>query len=652
MDPAHATLSDRYELIEAIGEGGFSSVFKAVDTRLEREVAIKILNPTMSQDPQTVERFMSEAKITASLKHPSALRIFDYGQTEQGELYIVSELLIGESLQEKINREGTINEVWLLHKISSVCIALHEAHQAGIIHRDLKPANLFVHQAGGEERLILIDFGISKVTQDQNKHHTQTGQIFGTPLYMSPEQIIQVKDVDHRSDLYSLGVIIFYALSGSHPFSSDVIYTILTKHLNEAPPHLYEINPDVYPVLSDLTHELLQKQPEDRISSALELYNRLEECWQALSSHHQNAFGSSLLTPSTNPFQQQLDSHTLSKIPSSSSSSNSSFSQVPQHDQSDSKFSTMHTLDFIASTPPPAFPNVDSHSSISSRSSSSLNSPSIEPPASSKSIRSLLIWALFLILLGFGGYQLSVQKTVLGPTSPRIFPSINSSSSLKSSSQTPNLESNIQGDQHTRSQKSIQDHSEQEARQETKSTVKVQAKGIPKGSAKKEEIKRETPSSSTDKKLTKKKSLKKRKKKRTSLKSRKRKQRSKISSSVSKTKSINPKTNKRLIKKTSSLIQEVELNESEIESSSSKITSSSKATLSSTKTSVSTAVKAKSSASISPNKSNPQLKSESKKLKSKSEPKSDSKPEPEPKPRPEKPESKPKSNVIVAPLGF
>jgi len=179
-------ISERYELRSELGRGGFGQIFRALDVSLKREVALKVLHKELNNDTSVLDRFMREAQVAASLKHPHSLRIFDYGQGGEGELYIVSELLEGETLASKIAREGALDPGWLIEQLAPVCLALEEAHAAQVIHRDLKPENLFIHRGSLEERVVVIDFGISKLLTPSSAELTQTGELFGTPRYISP----------------------------------------------------------------------------------------------------------------------------------------------------------------------------------------------------------------------------------------------------------------------------------------------------------------------------------------------------------------------------------------------------------------------------------------------------------------------------------
>ena len=288
-------LSDRYILKEKLGEGGFSSVYKAIDTRLDREVAIKILKTQLSDSQEMVTRFLREAKLTASLKHSHSLNIYDYGHHDD-ELFIVSELLNGQALDELLKEQGTIKEEWLCERLIPICMALQEAHDVGVIHRDLKPSNLYLSTVGQEERLILIDFGISKVNDTkfnttELKKVTKTGQLFGTPHYMSPEQILKPNQVDHRSDLYSLGIIMYEMVIGHPPFESESIFEVLSAHMKTVPPTINSFQVTCSLHLERLIHRLLEKEPSQRPASALEVAEVLKEI---LADHYFSSVEASL----------------------------------------------------------------------------------------------------------------------------------------------------------------------------------------------------------------------------------------------------------------------------------------------------------------------------------------------------------------------
>ena len=271
-------LHDKYKLIRLIGEGGFGEVYEGLDLRLKRKVAVKLLKQDVSQRTEIAERFLKEAQLTSQLRHSNTLTIFDFGEHE-GRLFLVSELLIGESLSQRLKRCKLLDLDQTIRLFIPLCHALSEAHKLGVIHRDLKPDNLFLHKTEEEERLILIDFGIAKSMSDI--HLTQTGQIFGTPHYMAPEQIRESKEVTYHADLYSLGVVLYETISGRRPFVGESLYDIFEEHIKGTPPSLIELGLNKEGVFDPLIMRLLSKDPSHRPVSAREVGLVLTEIGQS-----------------------------------------------------------------------------------------------------------------------------------------------------------------------------------------------------------------------------------------------------------------------------------------------------------------------------------------------------------------------------------
>ena len=268
------TLINRYHLHKKLGAGGFGTVFQATDLILKREVAVKILKTDSTSPLDLDERFMEEARIHSSLKHPHTLKIYDFGRTDDGGAFIVSELLTGAPLSALIIDGAIIgNEQWVISYFLPLCMALHEAHTQGVIHRDLKSENLFLHHDGHTERLMLIDFGIAKSSQAQTQ--TQSGLFFGTPTYMAPEQIKSSSLVTPQSDLYSLGIILFECLTGKTPYQGDSLFDTFNQHINYEVPHVQSLAPHVSDHLDALIYCLMEKDPAARITSALDLYHSI-----------------------------------------------------------------------------------------------------------------------------------------------------------------------------------------------------------------------------------------------------------------------------------------------------------------------------------------------------------------------------------------
>jgi serine/threonine protein kinase/tetratricopeptide (TPR) repeat protein len=264
-----------YRLIEKIGEGGMGVVWKAVDTRLDREVAIKVLPETLARDSERRARFEREAKAVAKLAHPNILEIWDFG-TDQGVLYAVTELLDGETLSERLER-GPIPWREAAEIGAAVAGGLAAAHHAGVIHRDVKPSNLFLNSDG---RVKILDFGLArhdtaKVAGDMTDastrtSHTDPGTVLGTVGYMSPEQV-RGDPADHRSDIFSLGCVLYEMVSGGRTFARDTSAETMTAILKEEPTQLSATASALPPELERTTLRCLEKNPGKRFQSAQDL---------------------------------------------------------------------------------------------------------------------------------------------------------------------------------------------------------------------------------------------------------------------------------------------------------------------------------------------------------------------------------------------
>jgi serine/threonine-protein kinase len=263
-----------YKIESELGRGGMGAVYTAVHSLLGRRAAVKVLLAELSKKEELVNRFFNEAKAATAIKHPSIVEIYDFGWAPDGSAYIVMELMRGEPLSSRLKRFGRLPVPIALTITRQVANALHAAHQAGIIHRDLKPDNVFlvpdVEVAGGE-RVKLLDFGIAKLTVEGQASQTSTGAVMGTPVYMSPAQCEGARLVDPRSDLYSLGCMLFEMISGRPPFQSEGIGGLIGMHLFVAAPPLRSVAPDAPPEVEELVAKLLAKAPADRYQSADEL---------------------------------------------------------------------------------------------------------------------------------------------------------------------------------------------------------------------------------------------------------------------------------------------------------------------------------------------------------------------------------------------
>ncbi|HEY0004804.1 MAG TPA: serine/threonine-protein kinase [Pyrinomonadaceae bacterium] len=267
MDVPHI-IAGRFRIECEIGTGGMGTVYRATHLGLERPVAVKIIKPEFASDPDVTERFMREARTMAKLRHPHAAMIFDAGHLPDGRHFIVMEYVEGSTLSEILAREGRFTPERAVRIASDICEVLAEAHKLGIIHRDLKPSNIMLNERG----VCVLDFGVAKVlatSGDATATHATTGSgiIIGTPRYMSPEQCLGQR-VGARSDLYSLGVLLYEMLAGRPPFVDALPSAVLVRQATAAPPPLPQVRGDVPRALALAVHCLLAKRPEDRPMTA------------------------------------------------------------------------------------------------------------------------------------------------------------------------------------------------------------------------------------------------------------------------------------------------------------------------------------------------------------------------------------------------
>lgn len=268
-------LADRYELAEKIGQGGFGAVWRATQMNMDREVAVKVLPPQFMTLEDVVERFKREARLASRLRHPNTITLHDYGQ-QNDLLYIVMELLTGEDLADVLKEHGKLPADRIIHIARQVLKSLAEAHEQNIVHRDLKPENIFLSVVGEDRDFVkVLDFGIAKLlhpegsTEKPARRLTMSGSTVGTPTYMSPEQAAG-EDVNHLTDLYALGVIMYETYNGRPPFYSKDPVKIMRAHLFDVVPPLRD--PSLRGTLLDrVIQKALQKDPRDRFQSASDM---------------------------------------------------------------------------------------------------------------------------------------------------------------------------------------------------------------------------------------------------------------------------------------------------------------------------------------------------------------------------------------------
>jgi eukaryotic-like serine/threonine-protein kinase len=264
-----------YRVVELLGIGGMGAVYLAVHPGIGRKVAVKVLHPALNENEREVSRFINEARAANAIKHPGIVQIFDFGALPSGATYIIMEFLEGESLGVRIKRLRQLSLVESVDLAARTAEILGAAHAAGIVHRDLKPDNLFLvpdGRGGGREIVKVLDFGIAKLTQSLAVQgeggislRTRSGFVIGTPRYMSPEQCRGTRDVDQRTDVYALGVILFELVCGRRPFVSDGHGELIHMHTSTPPPRPRKFNPGIPPALEGVILNALEKDPRLRI---------------------------------------------------------------------------------------------------------------------------------------------------------------------------------------------------------------------------------------------------------------------------------------------------------------------------------------------------------------------------------------------------
>jgi len=271
-------IADRYKIVGVLGEGGMGAVYVAEHLLIGRKVALKRLHPELASDAKSVARFQREARAAAATGHENIVEILDLGFAEDGAPFLVMEYLRGHSLATRLRKEGRLAPARACHIVGQVLAALDAVHRSHIVHRDLKPDNiLLTRRSGRSDYVKVLDFGISKMRKEDEDalDLTKTGVMLGTPFYMSPEQARGMKSLDHRVDLYSVGVILYESLAGRLPFEGGNYHALLQAILVGDPPRLADLESGIDPRLTDAVHRAIARKPEDRFQTAREMLEAL-----------------------------------------------------------------------------------------------------------------------------------------------------------------------------------------------------------------------------------------------------------------------------------------------------------------------------------------------------------------------------------------
>jgi serine/threonine protein kinase len=298
------TVVDKYTIVRVLGRGGMGAVYEARHAKLARRVAIKFLLPEFAANRDVLRRFENEAKAAGGLEHPNLAAVTDFGRADDGSPYLVMEFLEGEDCAKLLRRQGALSVSRAANIVVQACRGLAVAHKATIVHRDLKPENLFVTDAGdGSDLIKVLDFGIAKLRVSDASVVTGTGATFGTAFYMSPEQARGAGEVDPRTDVWSLGVVLYELLSGRKPFMGEQFLEVIHQILSLDPTPLATLRPDLPPKVVAAVESAMKKDSAQRLSSVAALAEVLAPFagvrWSSEPSHAAPPMAPTLATPAT-----------------------------------------------------------------------------------------------------------------------------------------------------------------------------------------------------------------------------------------------------------------------------------------------------------------------------------------------------------------
>src|SRR6266850_1475130 len=299
-------LAGKYRIEERLSEGGMGTVYRGTHVLMDKTVAVKVLRTSLAADEKIVARFSREARAASRISHPNALSVTDFGEDEGGIVFLVMEYLSGKTLKEVIRDEGPMPLARVVEITRQVGGALQAAHGQGVVHRDLKSDNIMLLSSSGTDYAKVLDFGIAKIQEPEGEYNpglTAPDLVIGTPQYMSPEQCSQSPDIDARSDIYSLGVILYELLVGHVPFTGGSPTEIMLKHLQQPAPSVLDERDDLPPAIGRVVARALEKGPQDRYQSVGEL---VEDFTIASGMEPASVYSSGPNKPVTTSTAQQL----------------------------------------------------------------------------------------------------------------------------------------------------------------------------------------------------------------------------------------------------------------------------------------------------------------------------------------------------------